>query len=398
MIKITKHKYSKPLQRRQHQARMSSNQDLNSWMKETSTLGEIVSLYFIKSNKNVVSSKEVIILVRDSFSSCLSHLNEMLKRYEDTNLVLNWEKCHFMVKEGIVLNHKIPKFRIKVDRAKIDVIAKFPHPTSVKAFNTLKKKLTEALILVAPDWDLPFEIMCDASDSAIGAKNLTADHLSRLENPHQGDLEKKEIKETFPLETLTMISSDSDSSTSWASTLWAPSRLLKGTSDHRKLQLNDLNEIRDQAYENYVIYKERTKKLHDYKIKNRIFIVGDQVLLFNPRLKIFSGKLKTRWSGLFTITQVFLYVTLELSQLSGPNFKVNGNRVKHYFRGDIPFKVIPIFTRSLWTNKCRDRVKLCDSVTKNKALHGRFTPTMIEASRVRYVVPFHMSFTSFVCK
>nr|GEW10853.1 hypothetical protein [Tanacetum cinerariifolium] len=85
---------------------------------------------------------------------------------------------------------------------------------------------------------------------------------------------------------------------------------LKTAGDHRKLQLN---ELRDQAYENYLIYKERTKKLHDSKIKNRIFNVGDQVLLFNSRLKIFSGKLKTRWSGPFTIIQVFLYGTVELS-------------------------------------------------------------------------------------
>ncbi|GJU78041.1 reverse transcriptase domain-containing protein [Tanacetum coccineum] len=149
----------------------------------------------------------------DSFLTCFSYLDKMLKRCEDTNLVLNWEKCHFMVKEGIVLDHKISKFRIEVDREKVDVIAKLPLPTSVKgiqsflghagfyrqfiqdfskitrsmtyllkketpfifstecreAFETLKKKLSEAPILVAPDWDLPFEIMCDASDFAVGA-------------------------------------------------------------------------------------------------------------------------------------------------------------------------------------------------------------------------------------
>ncbi|GJS07134.1 reverse transcriptase domain-containing protein [Tanacetum coccineum] len=149
----------------------------------------------------------------DSFSSCLSHLDKMLQRCEDTNLVLNWEKCHFMVKEGIVLGHKISKSGIEVDKSKVDVIAKLPHPTTVKgirsflghagfyrrfiqdfskiarpmthlleketpfifskecieAFETLKMKLTQAPILVAPDWDLPFEIMCDASDFAVGA-------------------------------------------------------------------------------------------------------------------------------------------------------------------------------------------------------------------------------------
>nr|GFA77275.1 reverse transcriptase domain-containing protein [Tanacetum cinerariifolium] len=116
---------------------------------------------------------------------------------------------------------------------------------------------------------------------------------------------------------------------------------LKTAGDHRKLQLNELSELRDQAYENSVIYKERIKKLHDSKIKNRIFNVGDQVLLFNSRLKILSGKLKTHWSGPFTITRVFPYGTIELSQPDGLNFKVNGHRVKHYFDGDIPSNVTP---------------------------------------------------------
>ncbi|GJY84389.1 hypothetical protein Tco_0497765 [Tanacetum coccineum] len=90
---------------------------------------------------------------------------------------------------------------------------------------------------------------------------------------------------------------------------------LKTAGDHRKLQLNELNELRDQAYENSLIYKERTKKLHDSKIKNHIFNVGP-----------------------FTITKVFPYGTIELSQPDGPNFKVNGHRVKHYFGWDLPPK------------------------------------------------------------
>ena len=148
-----------------------------------------------------------------SFDHCLKNLERMLARCEETNLVLNWEKCHFMVKEGIVLGHKISHMGIQVDKAKIDTIAKLPPPTSVRAvrsflghagfyrrfiqdfskitrpltkllekdapfvfsddcmsaFTTLKEKLTNAPIMVAPNWNFPFELMCDASDYAVGA-------------------------------------------------------------------------------------------------------------------------------------------------------------------------------------------------------------------------------------
>nr|GEY79071.1 reverse transcriptase domain-containing protein [Tanacetum cinerariifolium] len=119
---------------------------------------------------------------------------------------------------------------------------------------------------------------------------------------------------------------------------------LKTVGDHQKLQLNELNELRDQAYENSLIYKERTKKLHDDKIKNRIFNVGDQVLLFNSRLKIFSGKLKSRWSSPFTISEIYPYGTAKLIHPDGCNFKVNCHRLKHYHGGDLPPLEIPDVT------------------------------------------------------
>nr|GEW76512.1 reverse transcriptase domain-containing protein [Tanacetum cinerariifolium] len=116
----------------------------------------------------------------NSFSTCLTNLEKTLKRCEDTKLALNWEKSHFMVKEGIVLGHKISKKGIEVDKAKIEVISKLPHPTTVKGIRSFlrhagfyriqnfKRKLTEAPILIAPNWDQPFELMCDASDYAVG--------------------------------------------------------------------------------------------------------------------------------------------------------------------------------------------------------------------------------------
>ncbi|KAK6125916.1 hypothetical protein DH2020_040345 [Rehmannia glutinosa] len=128
----------------------------------------------------------------DSFDLCLANLKKVLIRCEETNLVLNWEKCHFMVREGIVLGHKISCRGIEVDKAKVETISKLPPPTTVKAirsflghvgfyrrfikdfsdeclqaFNTLKEKLTTSPITVAPDWSQPFELMCDASDYAV---------------------------------------------------------------------------------------------------------------------------------------------------------------------------------------------------------------------------------------
>ncbi|GJT27825.1 reverse transcriptase domain-containing protein [Tanacetum coccineum] len=412
----------------------------------------------------------------DSFSSCLSHLDKMLQRCEDTNLVLNWEKikkkkkCHFMVKKGIVLGHKISKSGIEVDKSKVDVIAKLPHPTTVKgirsflghagfyrrfiqdfskiarpmthpekensvyssrrnaieAFETLKMKLTHAPILVAPDWDLPFEIMCDASDFAVGASpgQLYAFEKFRpylvlsksiVYTDHSGSqvpgvakqdanakiawgilllqefdvviLIKKERKispqTTFLLEDPIKFGAPraiiSDRGTHFCNdqfakvmlkygvthrlstayhpqtsgqvevsnrglkrilertvgenralfflvglirrALWAfrtayktpigctPYKLVYGKAchlpielehkaywalkhtnfdirtagDHRKVQLNELNELRDHAYENSLIYKEKTKRIHDSKIKTAIArIVKTLVLAVLP--------------------------------------------------------------------------------------------------------------------
>ncbi|KAL4387524.1 hypothetical protein GQ457_09G015940 [Hibiscus cannabinus] len=224
----------------------------------------------------------------DNFDTCLGNLAKVLKRCEESDLVLNWEKCHLMVTEGTVLGHKISSQGIEVDKAKVEVIEKLPPPTTVKgiksflghagfyrrfikdfskiskplfsllqqnqtfvfdddcqsAFKELKKRLISAPIVVPPDWTSPFELMCDASDYAVGAalgtkvifhtdlsaikylvtkkdakhrlirwilllqefdieirdrkgtENQTTDHLSRLEN--KSDCESNiEIKENF---------------------------------------------------------------------------------------------------------------------------------------------------------------------------------------------------------
>nr|GEW00631.1 reverse transcriptase domain-containing protein [Tanacetum cinerariifolium] len=557
-----------------------------------------------------------------TFQRCMMAIfHDMIEkrwRCEDTKLALNWEKSHFMVKEGIVLGHKISKKGIEVDKAKIEVISKIPHPTTVKGirsflghagiekhfwpihyasktmnqaeanYTTTEKEILAVvyafekfrsylimnksivytehsalkyffskkdakarllrLILLLQEFD--FKVI-----DTRGAENYAADHLLRLENPYENVFDPKEINETFPLESLNKIAHKDPSTLlfadlanyhamnfiikeaidilnachsgptgghyganytakkvfdsgfywpsiykdafelvkrcdscqrqgkisqkdempqnliqifkifdvwgidfmgpfssskgnkyilvavdylfkwveakalptndarvavkflksffSWFGTpkaiisdrgihfcndqfsrdmvktvgenraslsdkledaLWAfqtafktsvgctpyhlvygkachlPLELehkaywalkhanfnLKTIGDHRKLQLNELNELRDQAYENSLIYKERTKKLHDDKIKNRIFNVGDQVLLFNSRLNIFSGKLKYRWSSPFTISEIYPYGTAKLIHPYGCNFKVNCHRVKHYHGGDPP--------------------------------------------------------------
>ncbi|GKC61857.1 hypothetical protein Tco_1089455 [Tanacetum coccineum] len=114
---------------------------------------------------------------------------------------------------------------------------------------------------------------------------------------------------------------------------------LETADDHRKVQLNEPNKLRNQAYENSLIYKEKTKRIHDSKIKNSVFNVDDQVLLFNSRLKMFSGKLKSRWFGPFTIARVFPYGTVELSQNSEPNFKVKLSDPKQALCGRQPMLI-----------------------------------------------------------
>ncbi|GKA24522.1 reverse transcriptase domain-containing protein [Tanacetum coccineum] len=503
----------------------------------------------------------------------LPFMDQMLER-----LAGNEFYCFLDVKEGIILGHKISRKGIEVDKAKVDVISKLPYSTTVKgirsflghagfyrrfikdfskisrpmthllekntlfifsedcilAFQTLKKKLTEAPILIALNWDQPFEIMCNASDYAIGAvlgqriKNhfRPIHYAISIKNPYENVFDPKEINETFPLETLNMVTSHDDQNTPWFADIanyHAGNFLIKGmstqqkrkffkdikhyfwddpylfrtcadqiirrcvfgqealeilkachegpTGGHHSANITDSKSIcgrffwpniykmltndkicdalsktrkrishRDEmpskcksrrsppndarevvkllkiplfpirlllraiisdredhfcneidkvmskysvthrlstAYHpqtsgqvevmnhglkrifggtsekrahrasvvkrmrNSLIYKEKTKKLHDSKIKNRIFNVGDQVLLFNSRLKIFSRKLKSRWSRPFTITEVYPYGTAKLSHADGSNFKVNCHRLKHYYGGDTPLLVIP---------------------------------------------------------
>ena len=119
---------------------------------------------------------------------------------------------------------------------------------------------------------------------------------------------------------------------------WAIKKLnfdAMAVGEKRLLQLTELEEFRFHAYESSKLYKERTKKWHDKKIVFKTFEPGQQVLLYNSRLRLFPGKLKSRWSGPFTVVQAFDHGAVELEGKSGEKFKVNGQRLKHYWGGKV---------------------------------------------------------------
>ncbi|XP_075080442.1 uncharacterized protein LOC142165950 [Nicotiana tabacum] len=120
---------------------------------------------------------------------------------------------------------------------------------------------------------------------------------------------------------------------------WAIKKLnmdLDVAGEKRLLLLNELDEFRLHSYENAKLYKEKTKRWHDKHIKPRHFDPGQHALLFNSRLKLFPGKLKSRWSGPFEVVRVTPYGAIELRYLNGKrNFLVNEHRVKHYWGGII---------------------------------------------------------------
>nr|GEY69031.1 reverse transcriptase domain-containing protein [Tanacetum cinerariifolium] len=402
----------------------------------------------------------------DSFDSCLNNLKQMLIRCKQAHLVLNWEKCHFMVTEGIMLGHKVSRKGLEEDKAKIDVIAKLPPPTNVKAvrsflgharfyrrfikyfskisrpmmkllkkdsvfnfdeecnkaFKTLKDKLMNAPIMVSPNWSLPFELMCDASDFAVGAvlgqlfaldkfrsylvlsktdvftdhaaiknlfskqdakprlirwilllqefdikiknkkgaKNVAADHLSRLKKPNLKELKDEEISDEFPNEFLMSIKDEEErpwfadfanylvggilrKGLTYAQHCKLFSELkhyfwdelcnpdLKVTGEKRFLQLHELDELRLQAYENSKLYKAQTKAYNYKKLRVRKeFKAGDKVLMYNSKYKFKAPKLISKWYGLFIVKHGYPSGYVELYDKHGGNFIVNGHRVKLY--------------------------------------------------------------------
>ncbi|EOY03453.1 Retroelement pol polyprotein-like, putative [Theobroma cacao] len=254
-------------------------------------------------------------LFGNNFDECLLNLDKVLRGCEETNLVLNWEKFHFMVQEGIVLGHKVSSKGFEMDKVK----DRDNRVASIANFG-------ERALAMLKDWYmlslLTWEDYAKRLDDAFLAFRTTyktligmslyhlvfgkACHLS-IELEHKAFWEIKKLN--FNLETI---------------------------AEKRLLQLNEMDEIKLDDYENAKIYKEKTKKWHDRKIIECHFEPSQYVLLLSPLLKLFPGKLKSKWSRSFLVSRMFPDGVVELvSGMTNESFKVNGQQLKHYWGGDI---------------------------------------------------------------
>nr|GEX19562.1 DNA-directed DNA polymerase [Tanacetum cinerariifolium] len=270
----------------------------------------------------------------NSFKNCLSRLDKMLQR----RFIKNFSKI------SRPMTHLLEK----------DTPFVFSEDC-IKAFQMLKKKLTEAPILLALNYDLPFELMCDASDFAIGAvlgqrhekhfwpihyasKTLTdaESNYTTTEKEMLAVVYAFEKFQSYLIMNKCIVHTDHSTLKYLFAKKDAKARLLRWVL---LLQEFDFDVIDTKGAENLMAdHLSRLENPYENVLDPKEI---NETFPLETLSMILSGKLKSRWSGPFTIAKVFPYGTVELSQSNGPNFKVNVHRIKHYFGGDVPQLVVP---------------------------------------------------------
>nr|GEV02558.1 hypothetical protein [Tanacetum cinerariifolium] len=248
-----------------------------------------------------------------SFDKFLNNLDKMLQRCRDAHVVINWEECHFMVKEGIVLGHKVSSAGLEVDKAKINVISKLSSPTNIKVKNTNRAL---KIILKKTVKDNP-AIWSRKLDDALWAFRIA------YKTPTGTTPYKLIYGKNYHL------SFEIKHRAYWA--LKNRNADLIAATKKRMFQLHELDELRHQAYENSRLYKARTKVWHDRKLRMRKeFKHGNKVLLFHSKYKFKQPKLKFRWLGPYIVKRQYPSGYVKLFGKDGKTFIVNGHRLKLY--------------------------------------------------------------------
>ncbi|CAL9011911.1 unnamed protein product [Prunus brigantina] len=276
--------------------------------------------------------------------------NKLLHVISYASLTLNNAQLNYSTteKELLAIVFALDKFRSYLIGSKVIV---YSDHAALKYLLSKKKAKPRLIrwILLLQEFDLEIR-------DKKGTKNVVVDHLLRLIREEEGTIVIVPILETFPDEQLLTIQTvDAPwyadfvnylASNIDAHTFVSSCDHCQRTGEKRMLQLNEMDEFHNEAYENAKFCKERTKAWHDKHIVRKAFHIGQKVLLFNSRLKLYPGKLRSRWSGTFTVVQVFPYGVVEIrNEATTTMSKVNGQCLKPYLEADpippptqIPFR------------------------------------------------------------